>query len=200
MAKKKERDEKSNYKIRAYRLELYSDCPEHVKAMEIINSGIYEYACICHDKDVDDDGVIKKAHYHYVLRFPNAKYKNALLKELGIAYNYCLACDDVDGALLYLIHFRDSSKFQYDISEVQGSLKIRLAELLEKYGKGESERVVELFNFLDSVNGFISVREFSRWCAENGYWDIYRRSASIFLKVLDEHNARYSVVDRYDNN
>ena len=90
----------------------------------------YDYACILHDKDVDEDGVIKKAHYHVVLRFPNQTWSSALAKELGIADNYLEKPRSFDNALMYLIHYNDSDKYQYSIDDVKGTLKKRLKEKL----------------------------------------------------------------------
>lgn len=180
-------------RTRVFCLNLYPEDITHLKAMEIISKS-FEYAMITHDKDVDEDGVIKKEHCHFVIRFTNAKWNTAVAKDLGIELNYIQECRNIDNALMYLIHFNDKDKFQYDVDEVHGSLKTRLCELIQKHSKGESEKVCVLFDYIDNSLGLIRVKDFSRWCAANGYWDIYRRSSSIFLRVIDEHNSRYKGV------
>lgn len=54
-----------------------------------------------------------------------------------------------------------------------------------------------MIDFIENYNGKLTIKEFSRYCAYNGYWSEFRRSASVFLKIIDEHNRKVS-VDEYD--
>ena len=93
---------------------------------------------------------------------------------------------------MYLIHYNDTDKAQYSIDEVKGSLKNRLMQEIAKVDKTEGEKVIELFDFIDSIAEPISYMEFCRYCTSMGYWSEFRRSGAIFLRLLDEHNMRYS--------
>ena len=107
-------------------LVLYQDDVTHVKALEIIKEK-YNYACILHDKDMNSNNELKKAHYHVVLYTGrNAKWNTSIANDLGIEVNYLQQCKNRDKALEYLIHFNDSSKYQYNINDVQGDMKTRL--------------------------------------------------------------------------
>ena len=183
------------FRSRAMCLMLYEEDETHRKAMDIIAESGYNYACICHDADVEDDGVtVKKPHYHYVIRFRNGQWSSALASDLGIKHNYIQKCKSVDYALLYLIHFNDMNKFQYDVDDVQGNLKARLSELVNMNEKGECEKVNDLIAYIDNSIGLIRTKDFSKFCADNGYWAEYRRSASIFHRIIDEHNSKYMGV------
>lgn len=176
------------FRDRKFCLLLYPDCPEHSLAFEVIKQG-YDYAAILHDKDTDDDGVVKKAHWHIVLRCSsNAIWSTALADDLGITANYIERCRNLDRALEYLIHFNESDKYQYAVTDVFGPLVHRLQKLVNSVNKDEGEKVIDLISYIESMEGYLSCTDFSKWCASNGYWDVYRRAGGIFNNILSEHN------------
>lgn len=181
---KKERDRK-------FCLLLYPDCPEHCIALDKIKVS-YDYAYILHDKDCDENGEIKKPHWHVVITVGNnACWNTSIASELGITPNYIEKCGRLDRALEYLIHYNDSDKYQYDVDEVQGNLKTRLKIEMNKDSKNEGEKVVELIEYIDNQVGYIRIKDFSKFCASNGYWEAFRRSGTIFIKMIEEHNKAY---------
>ena len=175
------------YRNRTHLLMLYPEDESHMNALRKIEQS-YDYAYILHDKDVDEDGVIKKPHYHVVLRFPNQTWSSAVAKELNIAENYLEKPRSFDNSLLYLIHHNDSDKYQYNIDEVKGTLSKRLREKVNSADKTEGEKVYELIEYIESQTERISIKSFSKYCAMNGYWAEFRRSGAIFCKMIDEHN------------
>lgn len=159
----------------------------HKEALKYIST-TYECAYIVHDKDFDDNGVIKKSHTHIVVKFPNYRWRYALADELKITPNYLEKCRNMENALEYLIHFKDLDKFQYEFENVKGILKNKLKKYIENNGKDENDKVIDLLNYIFEYNGFLSVSNFSLYCASVGKWDVFRRSAVIFIKCIDEHN------------
>lgn len=185
-------EEITKYRSRTHALLLYPDDLSHQNAIEKITQS-YDYALVLHNRDVvPESGELKKAHYHVIIRFSNQQWNSKLCKDLGITMNYCREVKNFDNALMYLMHYNDSDKAQYSIDEIKGNLKSRLKERISSINKSEGEKVVELFDYIDSNDKFISVKEFATFCAKNGYWSEFRRSATIFLKVLDEHNSTIS--------
>lgn len=178
------------FRDRKMALLLYPDDATHVSAMKKIKES-YDYCAILHDKDVTEDGEIKKAHWHVLLRFSNAKWNTAIGKDLGIELNYIQEVKNFDNALMYLIHANDSEKYQYDLKEVFGTFKEKLKGLLNSVDKTEGEKVIELIKFIQNYEGRLSVTVFSLYCAENGYWSEFRRSGSIFCKMIEEKNASW---------
>lgn len=163
----------------------------HYNAIEKIKQS-YDYALINHDSDVyDDTGEIKKSHTHIVLHFNNAVWSTKLAKDLGVGENYIEECRDLKRALAYLIHYYDDNKYQYNIENVSGSLKKKLQIILKNDDKTESEKIIELLNYIDDFNDEIKMSEFIRYCAEVGYWDCFRRSYSALARYIDDHNCNY---------
>ena len=172
---------------------LYPDNDEHVKALENIKTLYENYAYILHDKDTYEDcDDIKKSHWHVVIKFKNQRYRSAVSSELGLEERFVEGCA-LEKSLLYLIHFNDEDKFQYDINEVQGSLLPSLKKIIKSDGKDEGERVIDLMDYIDSTTTAIRTKDFARYCALNGYWDVYRRSALIFKDYIREHNNDFYI-------
>lgn len=192
----------NKYRSRTHMLLLYPEDVTHSTALDRIQFS-YDYAMILHDKDVftlEDEaknpehkaGTYKKAHYHVILRFNQAKWNTALANELGIDDNYIEEVKNFNNALMYLIHYNDTDKTQYNINEVKGNLKTRLQEVINKNEKSEGEKVADLIQFIKSYNGYISVTDFAEYCALNGYWAEFRRSGAIFCKIIEENNNKYT--------
>lgn len=82
------------------------------------------YAFILHDRDVDEDGIIKYRHYHLVLKCNSRYAKDTIItdvaKNLGCNRSCikCKAYNDVYSAVQYLIHANDKDKFQYNKGEI----------------------------------------------------------------------------------
>lgn len=176
-----------NYRSRTFGLLLYPDDPSHVLALEEVKT--FEHAYINHNKDLDEQGKVKKEHWHVVLTVKNAIWANALSKQLGIRMNYIQQIRNFESSLEYLLHLNEEEeKHHYDIDEVKGPLKKRLIMLMNKGDKTEGEKVIELLDHIQSQGSQIRISQFARDCALLGYWDVFRRSATIYLKIIEEHN------------
>lgn len=198
MSKKKKTEGKAS-RSRQFCLVLYEDDETHMKALLTIQNR-FNHAMIRHDMDtyeedvyrdgelVNKAGDLKKPHYHVVIKFENARFKSALAKELEIEENYIQVCSNIKSQLLYLIHFRDFDKYLYKVDEVTGPLKSDLILAIAKEEKDENKCVQEIYRFINNQPRPLSVTKLSKWCYENGYWDVFRRASSIFFRVLEEYN------------
>lgn len=67
---------------------LYEEDQEQMLAMQYITQN-YKYARIKHDRDKNENGEIKKEHYHIVINVgKNPRNRKAIAKEIGIQENY----------------------------------------------------------------------------------------------------------------
>ncbi len=176
------------YRSRKHFLLLYPDNQEHIKALEVIKNN-YDYAMILHNKD-SKEGKLKKEHYHIVLEFPSAKWNTALAQELNITENFIQQCRSLENSLNYLIHYNEPEKFQYSLDDVTGILKKKLEKSIKNDGKDESDKVSELIQYIEDYRGFLTLTNFSKYCSSIGYWDVFRRSGVIFIKILEEKNIK----------
>ena len=176
------------FRSRRFCLLLYtSEDDTHIKALEYIKNNYESYAYIIHDKDLNNNGELKKAHTHIVLEFNNARWSSSLAEELGIAPNYLQNCKNFEKALDYLIHFNDDTKYQYDISEVKGNLKKQLIKQMNSFNKDENEIVKEIIEMINNSD-LIDVSTFVKIMCDWGYYSYFRRSLGLFLRLIDNHN------------
>lgn len=86
---------------------------------------IKDFAFICHDRDIKDDGTPKEIHFHIVIHLYNPKSYDVVRKWF---YDSDISPDkqntlikpviDLKAALDYLTHKNDPDKAQYDSSEI----------------------------------------------------------------------------------
>lgn len=181
------------YKSRKFMVLLYPDCIEHMAALEKVKSG-YEHIYITHDKDVytdgDHAGELKKSHIHLVIQFKNATWNSALAKELGIPVNYLQRVRNEEDALSYLIHYNEENKHQYSLTDCHGSSRMiaKLQKIIESNTLTESQKALQMIDVIDTADSKITVIGFARFAASADRWDVFRRSAGIFLKIIEEKN------------
>lgn len=177
------------FQSRNFNILLYPDDITHADVLSKIQQK-FDCAYITHTKDLETDGfTLKKAHIHVVIKIGNsARWSSAVCKELGLATNYCQECRSLKKSLEYLIHYNNPDKYQYSLNDVNGSLKTKLIQFINDEGLDENDKVKELYNFIFEFNGYLKLSDFSAFAVNSGYWDIFRRSAVIFIKLIEEHN------------
>lgn len=177
------------FRSRKFCILLYPENEQHLESLETIKN-LYDYAYILHDKDWDELGQPKKEHYHIIISTPNAIWNTALSVKTGIEINLIQNCRNYDLALNYLIHLNDNTKHQYDLDEVNGPLKEKLRKQINNDDVDENEKVIILMEYLETTSD-LSLKSFVLFACNNGYYDVFRRSATIFIKLLDEQRAKY---------
>lgn len=183
------------FRARNFNLILYEEDETHKKAIEYIKKN-YDFAMILHDRDVDNiTGEIKKPHYHFVIRFQNARWNTSLAEDLGITPNYIEESRSLKRSLLYLIHYYDEDKYQYSLEYIEGSLKGRLLEIIKNGEKTENEKMQELLDYIDNSEQCISIPQFIRYCVSIGYTDVVRRDFCLLVPIIEEHNTYYEEVN-----
>lgn len=185
------------FRDRKFCLLLYPEDETHAKALEKIKA-TFDCAYILHDKDTTDNGDVKKPHYHVVIRTEdNAIWNTALAKELSITENYIQRTRNLDRALMYLIHYNDKDKVQYHIDEVKGNLKKRLKIAINKDDKTEQEKAQILIDYILGTDIEIRFTDIVNYACALGYYDVLRRSPSIFKSLIEEQNERLKNIAFY---
>lgn len=159
----------------------------HANAVELLKSSKTDYVMIKHDKDTDDDGNLKKAHWHIYIRFPNQKSLTAAAKTLGIKYNYLEPCRDEKKALAYFVHLGYPDKYQYDWTEAQGTLVSRLGRICGD--DCEEDRVKRILEIIDSFPDTVTYRELLDEVLKQRLYSDFRRMSFILTKLLEERRV-----------
>lgn len=179
-----------NFRDRKMLLVIYPDNPSHCDVFDILRDKDIAFACCLHDKDTNADGDLLKPHWHLVLKFRNARWRDAVASELQVEPHLLLHCDSFDLSLRYLIHADDPEKAQYEFSSVFGPLSPNLAKLL--VNDDEGSRVLEIVRYIDESESPLSYRKLLVMCCENGLYGEFRRLGSGAKWLLDEHNAFFT--------
>ncbi len=189
---------KKNERSRCWNLVLYPEEDKtHTEALEFIRKH-YSYAYIVHDKDYNEDGEILKSHVHVVVRFSNARSKNGLAVELGIAPNYIEKSNSLDNSLLYLIHYHNDNKFQYEVEEVHGDLIFELKKAINKLKLDTEDKSISvIMEFIEQYPETLKQRVFCKWVLTNGLWSVYRRNSFVVNSLINEHNSDLFKLEMY---
>lgn len=181
-------DKSGNYRSQNHTLLIYPDDPKVSFYFDQISC--YDHVYILHDRDKDEKGQVKKAHYHVVIHTRNQTWRNGLSEKIGIPANYIQQVRNFDSVLEYLVHANEENKFQYSLDDLKGcsGLIRRVKKLVELDTMSESDKVSELIEMIMGHEGRLTIREFAWYCSKNNRWDIFRRSGSIFLEIIKEKN------------
>ena len=163
---------------------LYPDNESHMLALEEIKKSYSEYAYIKHQPEEGE----KKEHIHVVVRFKNYRWNSALSEELGIEINMFEKARNLENALLYLVHARDSEKTQYDIMEVQGTLQKRLFRILQTDGKDNTDQATEIVDWIMEQSEVIKPSRLFYFASVNGLYGELVRGMKLFAMIIEEHN------------
>lgn len=177
-------DNFDNFRGRNIKFLLYPDDRTHVAALDYIKSN-FRYIGILHDKDIDNNGELKKPHWHILCCFPNDRWRSKLSKDLGISSNYMRKCEDKNHFSRYLLHLDDTDKFQYDESELFGNI-------LDKFdftpgGTSEDFKMISMIDLLDenSTSSNFNYVAAVRLICKNGMYSTLRRSGSIGSGIIN---------------
>ncbi len=110
---------KSDDKSRFWAFEVYNESAPN-GWLKTLNDTFIPMAYIYHDADVNDDGTIKKPHYHFMLQYGNTTTLKNIAKILGNipANGYIERVVAPIGYYQYLTHENRPEKHQYSKDEI----------------------------------------------------------------------------------
>lgn len=150
----------------------------------ILATGIPWY-CALHDHDVNDDGSIKKPHYHHVIRNPDQIYVGQI-----VSFMKALGCNmrpekpiNVSSAVQYLVHLNHTDKYQYPIESIEVFNGATLNDFF--YSDNRSVRsdvgtLVEFCERLDIVEFADLVNEIFTGGIDERYFDVLNSHIAFF--------------------
>lgn len=141
---------------------LYPDCSTY-DVDKVIKSLAKEHLTFAlspiHDRDVEDDGSLKKGHYHLLLAYSSATTLNNIrgwLNACGMPKSELHSvriCASGVGYYRYLTHKDNPEKAQYDDNDIR--VFNDCDELFKKFSKTASEKIddlVRIFQIVDELN------------------------------------------------
>ena len=165
--------------LRSFSMILYPDSTTYdseTLLADVISN--YEFAWIKHDKDVDEDGVLKKEHIHILVSFNSPRKLSWILSRFK--QTHVESISSISAYLRYMTHSdsEDSTKYIYPDSDLHLSSKF----------KSIYEKEVKEINLIDLVN------EFNSYCFEQDLNPIYK---NFVFWVAQNHDSFISDSLRY---
>jgi hypothetical protein len=154
--------------------ELY-DCET---LLSTIRSKFIDWAYILHDKDVNENGELKKSHIHWVGR-ATPRCLSVVSNFLGLPENDIEVVKNFDNMVMYLIHLNDIDKFQYSPDDVETNLP-NIGQLLRRQSEGQ------IVKDLASAKMQKSWYDLVQYAVDTDSYDILRRNLGVIRLIWEE--------------
>lgn len=169
--------------------------PNHKKLIDYIESHralFPSLVYICHDKDVDEEGNLKKAHTHLMFKRRAFTSPEAIVKFFGGWLKYCEAVSSPDAYILYMIHDMpvndDDGKYKYPPNSLKGDYKVITEAIVQ------NAKCVQFFELLEVLkkSDFGTCEEVFEWIALKSedekalYLSVYKDYSHILNRLAVE--------------
>lgn len=103
-----------------------------------------------HDKDLNADGTLKKAHIHVLMLYESVK-TNEQIEKLTEAINATKPqkCNGVKGLVRYMIHLDNPEKYQYDKVDIISHRGADIIDLMRPTASDRYALIKEMLQFID---------------------------------------------------
>lgn len=141
-----------------------------------------------HDRDVNPDGEIKKAHWHILLSYDgpvNLVAVKKLTDKLNAPNPQKISSSK--GLVRYMAHLDNPEKFQYSVSDIKGHNGADIAAYFELTATNKLAIMKEIVRYIYE-NGVDNYSDFLMFCIENrdDWFDVAINSNTIAInKMID---------------
>ena len=102
-----------------------------------------------HDKDLNADGEVKKAHWHILIMFEgNKSFEQIKGLTEQIHATIPQKCASVKGLVRYMVHLDNPEKVQYDRNAIIGHGGVDVAEYLKPTSSSRYQLIGEMMDFV----------------------------------------------------
>lgn len=167
-------------KFRSFAGILYPDSESYdcETLLSTIRSKFIDWAYIQHDKDVNENGELKKPHIHWVGR-ATPRCLSVVSNFLGLPENDIEVVKNFDNMVMYLIHLNDIDKFQYSPDDVETNLP-NISQLLRRKSEGQ------IVKDLASAKMHKSWYDLVQYAVDIDSYDILRRNLGVIRLIWEE--------------
>lgn len=161
---------------------LYPDATNYNcdAVLERLKALFPQFAYIVHDMDVDDNGVLKKPHIHWVGQ-RSACTIDFVASHIEIPENTIEYCRKFKRSIRYLIHKDSPSKYQYDQDKIFSSFDLT-KYFDDDYLNCMLDEIVD-FIFSDECVNFASLY---RFCSQKGIQSVLTRNFAVINTLFRE--------------
>ncbi len=167
-------------KFRSFAGTLYPDSESYdcEQLLSVIRSKFIDWAYILHDKDTDENGVLKKPHIHWVGR-PTPRCLSVVANFLGLPEHNIEVVKNFDNTVCYLIHLNDIDKYQYSPDDVESNFS-NIGQLLRRRSEGQ------IVKDLASAKMQKSWYDLVQYAVDTECYDVLRRNLGVIRLIWEE--------------
>ena len=168
---------------------LYPESQQSV--IDLIPTFTEHYAYIIHDRDTDENGILKKAHCHVILHFDCPRTAGGLAKQMSILPNALSPVKDNRAMFRYLIHLDNEDKARYNAYDIECNgfyYDCKNAFLKDPEKKSVDSSMKEFYLWLHSFNRYVPVHECLLWAIETSNVSFLRSCYKIVVDEVYYHN------------
>lgn len=126
-----------------------------------------------HDKDVNADGEVKKAHWHIILMFGGVKsYEQVLDVTQKLNCPRPERCHNVKAMVRYMAHLDNPEKFQYNQSDIKAHGGVDLAELLRPSSSERYSLIHDMITYV-KTNHIVEFQDLMDYAGSEHFDDWY---------------------------
>lgn len=169
---------------RTWEVVVYPDSESYVPAEVLAKVTEYfaKWCYVLHDKDVNDDGTPKKAHYHVYGKLDTPRTPQSVSNALGVGVASLRVVSSWRSAVRYTVHIDHPNKYQYSADDVIANFEF--AKLLNVDDDVQAARI---FSFINSSR-CTTVSELAAWAFANGCYPALRRGFAVWSRLLSENS------------
>lgn len=149
-----------------------------------------DYYYIYHNLDVNDDGTLKKPHYHIQLYCDNQRTIENWVKFYAVDPNRVEKIKNKISAIRYLIHCDNNEKYQYQLEDICSNGEI--IKYFKSTISSENNEIELIYLHITKLKRHIGYKELWDFVIDNGIWSTYRRNYSIIKDLLYDHNLLFT--------
>ena len=187
-----------NSQSRTFQFVAYPESMPDDVNLAIAKFNLDKAAYILHDSDFDDEGNLKKPHYHIYIKCKNPCRVSTVADRFGIKYNQILAYNKIDtpDMIDYWLHENDEKKTLYEPDKIQ-TFGCTVGDLRKgKSVKQKEDEVAMVRKCMQIVKEMISEGNYDNFelierCCAAGCYPAYRRDSSI-RRYLENASIRAS--------
>lgn len=154
---------------------------ETVKKL-IYNGNVESCAYILHNLDIDENGSLKKPHYHIYIRFNKPTTKKQVSKYFNVSENLVQSALNPNGIIRYFLHLDDKDKTQYK-KEAIYSYGLDIENLLSKSAIGTQSEILILKDLVDKIRHNYTLIELLDYVLKNDFYYVYRVNYSVLRDI-----------------
>lgn len=183
-----------------YELVLYEDMFSFNDIKTRVSSIDCTFVVILHDQDTDKNGILKKAHYHVLLSFPNPRSINAVASLFGVGSQLVQWKNNFKESVKYLFHISskaiEQGKHVYPLDVAFTNIP-DLDAFLNSAPNANLLEGQDLRMILDYIQQFnvCSHQLVLEFCIENGLTSTLRRNATFISKSIVEQKGLFNESD-----